>query len=334
MSDRAARCTAFLERAGWGDAIRTPLAGDASARRYERLIAGDRTAVLMDAPADQGQDVRPFVRIAGLLAAHGLSAPDVFAADEVDGFLLLEDLGDALFARLVEQDPARETELYRAAAEMLAVLRDLPVPDDLPTFTAPHMARLIEPAFDWYARPLGSTVTQSDQQALFIVFETVLQHTIANVRVFCLRDCHAENLLWLPERGGTARVGLLDFQDAVAAHPAYDMVSLLQDARRDLSPTLENEIVAHYVALTGDDPNRFRAAYAAIGAQRHLRILGVFGRLSLHFGKPQYVAFIPRVWRHLMTCLATPGLEDLRTAVLQVVPEPDRLDRLKPDAAA
>ncbi|WP_425051039.1 aminoglycoside phosphotransferase family protein [Psychromarinibacter sp. S121] len=334
MSDRAALCSDFLSQAGWGDATRAPLAGDASARRYERLSLGDRTAVLMDAPADQGQDVRPFVRIAALLSAQGLSAPDVLAQDADAGFLLLEDLGDALFARLIEKDPARETGLYRAAAETLVALRKMPVPEDLPVFTPKHMAQMIEPAFDWFAKPLGRPVETADQQALFTVFETVLDQTIGETFAFCLRDCHAENLLWLPDRTGLARVGLLDFQDAVAAHPAYDMVSLLQDARRDLSPALEPEIIAHYVSLTGDDPHAFRCAYSAIGAQRHLRILGVFGRLSLHFGKPHYIDFVPRVWQHLMTCLGTPGLEDLRAAVLQVVPEPMALDRLRSHAEA
>ena len=149
--------------------------------------------------------------------------------------------------------------------------------------------------------------------------------------VLALRDFHAENLIWLPERDGAARVGLLDFQDAFAGHPAYDLVSLLEDARRDVAPEVREAMVTHYIAGSGTDAAAFRTAFATSGAQRNLRILGVFARLSMHFGKPQYVALIPRVWAHLQADLADPALADLRDFLDGVLPapDPDRLERIR-----
>jgi hypothetical protein len=153
--------------------------------------------------------------------------------------------------------------------------------------------------------------------------------------VLALRDFHAENLVWLPDRAGVARVGLLDFQDAEAGHPAYDLVSLLKDARRDLAPGLEQEMIDRFLSRTGCDPERFAAAYAALGAQRNLRILGVFARLSMHFGKPHYVDLIPRVWAHLTASLRHPALAPLARRVADDLPEPtpDILASLKEQCA-
>ncbi|MFD0982284.1 aminoglycoside phosphotransferase family protein [Tropicimonas aquimaris] len=329
---RADRRQAFLDRAGWGAAAAVPLAGDASTRRYERLTRVDgRTAVLMDAPPEAGNDVGPFLRIGAHLSGLGLSAPKVLAEDQDAGFLLLEDLGDALFARLIDEDPNREAGLYRAATDALLELHRHPAPDGLPAFGPPQMAKAVDLALTWYAEGCGmppglDTVARCER----LVRKSL--DAMAPARpVLALRDFHAENLIWLPERDGAARVGLLDFQDAFAGHPAYDLVSLLEDARRDVTPEVREAMVAHYIAGSGTDAAAFRTAFATSGAQRNLRILGVFARLSMHFGKPQYVALIPRVWAHLQADLADPALADLRDFLDGVLPAPDtdRLERIR-----
>ncbi len=322
MTDRSAAMQAFLAKAGWGAATRKALAGDASNRRYDRLVQPDgATAVLMDAPPDRGEDIRPFVQIADFLSGCGLSAPEILAQDAPLGALLLEDLGDALFARLLPQDPGREPMLYEAAVDLLVHLHRY-TPPTLETYDAPRMSSLAALALEWYAAGSGNAVSQDDVAAFRAELETILTLYAAPTGVLIQRDYHAENLLWLPDRQGVARVGLLDFQDAMIGHPAYDLVSLLEDARRDVAPELADAMLARYVTATGADPDRFGAAYAVLGAQRNLRILGVFARLSLHFGKPAYVDLIPRVWGHLQNDLAHPALATLGPIVARALPPP------------
>lgn len=317
---RPALCNEFLARAGWAEANRAPLAGDASNRRYERLGGGPggQGAVLMDAAPDKGEDVRPFLAIARHLTGLGLSAPRILAEDVTNGFLLIEDLGDGLYARLCAAAPDRQETLYAAAVDLLVELHRHAPPGDIPDYGPARMTELAGLAFDWYAQ--GRTSDQKD--AFSRELETVLGRITPTLPVLVLRDYHAENLLWLPDRRGVARVGLLDFQDAATGHPAYDLVSLTEDARRDVHADLAEAMLARYIAATGAEPDAFRAAAAAIAAQRNLRILGVFARLSLHYGKPGYVALIPRVWGHLMRDLAHPGLGRLRAIVTASLPEP------------
>ncbi|WP_138466864.1 aminoglycoside phosphotransferase family protein [Poseidonocella sp. HB161398] len=321
----------FLEAAGWGDAACRPLAGDASNRRYSRVTApGGGSAVLMDAPPERGENVRPFLAIARHLAGLGLSAPAILHADEARGLLLIEDLGDDLFARLAKADPACEEPLYLAAIEVLAVLARHEAPAGLMPYDSTTMPELGALALDWYAHGGDKAADPQARAALCAALRAVLApHD--GPRVLVQRDYHAENLLWLPERSGAARVGLLDFQDAAAGHPAYDLVSLLEDARRDVAPATAAAARAHYLGLTGAEPGAFDLAYAAMGAQRNLRILGVFARLSLHFGKPGYVDLIPRVWGHLQTDLAHPSLAALKDIALAALPEPtpEHLQSLK-----
>ncbi|SIO49574.1 hypothetical protein SAMN05444722_2693 [Rhodovulum sp. ES.010] len=330
MPDRSAEKAAFLARAGWQDAARAPLAGDASNRRYERLRGGPEGtgAVLMDAPPDTGEDVRPFVGIARHLAGLGLSAPGILAEDTARGFLLIEDLGDALFARVVAADPACEEDLYAAAVDLLVDLHRAAPPARLDPYDAATMAPLAGLAFDWYARALDAPVKDAEATRLLAAFQHRLEEVVPSVLI--LRDYHAENLIWLPERTGTARVGLLDFQDARIGHPAYDLVSLLEDARRDVPEPLQTRIKARYVQASGADPAAFDRAYALLGAQRNLRILGVFARLCLRDGKPGYLPLLPRVWGHLMRDLAHPALADIRDSCLALLPPPDpaQFDRI------
>ena len=321
MTQRLDLSTAFLSASGWGSAARAPLAGDASNRRYERLTAADGTpAVLMDAPPEKGEDVRPFVAIADYLTSLGLSAPRILAADEANGFLLLEDLGDDLFARVVVKTPALEADLYTAATDVLLALHQH-TPPQLAPYDAPVMADMAALAYRWYGAQ-NTGALESESAAFHSAFQALLSEHIPAPTVLIQRDYHAENLLWLPEHRGAARVGLLDFQDAMLGHPAYDLVSLLQDARRDVPVEVEQKMLAYYIAQSGHEAESFTAAYALLGAQRNLRILGVFGRLSLHANKPHYVDFIPRVWGYLLRDLAHPVLAPVRAQLLADLPAP------------
>jgi N-acetylmuramate 1-kinase len=320
MPDRARLAVAFLERAGWGDARREALTGDASARRYERLFREDTRAVLMDAPPGQGEEIEPFVRVARHLRDLGLSAPRIIYQDEAHGFLLLEDLGDDLFARLIPRAPDMEHLLYAEAVEVLAVLQASPALPDLPDATAQDWAEAAAFAVDWYAS--GILGERPDREA----FVTALTDTLAahadGRRVMILRDYHAENLLWLPDRVGVARVGVLDFQLAQMGQPAYDLVSLCQDARRDVPADVETAAIRRFVARTGADNTGFAQAYAVLGAQRALRIIGIFARLAMKQDKPGYLPMIPRVWDHLQRNLAHAALSDVAHICAGLLPPP------------
>ena len=328
MTDRAALATDFLSRSGWGTATRRPLAGDASARRYDRLTLGTHRAVLMDAPPDRGEDVTRFTRMARWLRDMGFSAPEILAEDPRQGFLIVEDLGDDLLARLVAADPTREGRLYAATVDFLIALCRCPPPDFLKPLDGPALADLTRLTAEWYPRGLG--LPALDPEPISAEIETLYAALNRESPVASLRDFHAENLIWLPDRSGPARLGLLDFQDATAAHPVYDLVSLLQDARREVSAATEAREGARFAAALGIEPDRFSALYALIGAQRALRILGIFARLCLQGGKAQYVDLIPRTWATLQRNLVHPALAGLaRAAGALPAPTPDRLERIK-----
>ena len=330
MDDRIALAKSFLNQTSWANVRRAPLAGDASNRRYERLLDPDtgKTAVLMDASPDRGEDVRPFVRIARHLRTLGLSAPNILAKDVANGFLLIEDLGDALFARAIPENPELETDFYTAATDVLLALHQAPVPD-LKPYDPDLMADLAALAFGKYRRGIAGNTEGEDE------FRELFRHILSGISPFnpvlIQRDYHAENLLWLPERHDVARVGLLDFQDAMSGHPAYDLVSLLQDARRDVPERIEQEMIGYYLDQSGIDQVAFRSAYAVLGAQRNLRILGVFARLGQEYGKPHYIDLIPRVWSHLMRDLDHPSLASVAPMLKQYLPVPSaaNLQRLK-----
>lgn len=334
MTDRDQAARRFLERAEWPDARRDQLAGDASNRRYERLTDPETgtTAVLMDAPPERGEDVRPFLRIARFLRATGLSAPAILAEDTQAGFLLLEDLGDGLFARVIPKSPDLERKLYQTATDVLVALHAA-VPPDLPTYDPERMTALAALAFGKYRDGVVGAPDSATRSRFETRFRTILEDTTtAASPVLIQRDYHAENLLWLADRIGVARVGLLDFQDAMLGHPAYDLVSLLQDARRDVPPAIETAMIARYVGATGRNPSDFAAAYAVLGAQRNLRILGVFARLATDHGKPRYLDLMPRVWGLLLRDLAHPALRPVADLLRSALPEPgpDVLARLRP----
>lgn len=316
MADRADLVAAFLDAAGWGTAARHPLAGDASARRYLRLLrAPGETAVLMDAPPDRCGDTPAFLAIGRHLLSLSLSAPRVLAEDATAGLVLLEDLGDGIFARLLAQDPAREPALYAAAAETLATLQAAPPPPGLTPFTPAHMAGLVRIAFEWYAPDTSAAAADT----LVARLEAVLDAVAPRPTVLALRDVHAENLLWLPGRAGPARTGLLDFQDAVVAHPAYDLVSLLDDARRDVGAPARAAATRRFLDLTGHAAEPFAAAAAALSLQRNLRILGVFARLARRDGKSGYLGHVPRVRGHVLRALDHPALAGLTAPLFPIL---------------
>ena len=322
MPDRADLVDTFVNLAGWGDARRVTIAGDASNRRYERLTrATGETVILMDAPPEKGENTGSFLHMTKFLREIGLSAPKVRQQDISSGLLLLEDMGDDLFARVISADLSLERPLYEAATDVLIHLQRTPAPD-LPLFDAKAMANATSLAFDWYQRGATGTVDTGARTAFFDAFLIALKPLDAQLSVPILRDYHAENLIWLPQRTDVARVGLLDYQDARRGHPAYDLVSLLQDARRDVSPDVALAMVDRYIEATGTDHGSFRAAYALLGAQRSFRILGIFARLSLVYGKPLYVDLIPRVWAHIETNLYHAALSEIWPYVNSALPAP------------
>lgn len=308
---------AFLRAEGLGDWHRVPLAGDASARRYERLIGPEGgSLILMDADPRTCGSPEPFLAIRAHLYRFGFSAPTLLAEDVANGLLVLEDFGDALFARVMAETPARERPLYCLAADLLARLQSKPCPQGLHAKDAAALAAMIAPAFEAYAPGCASRLP-----AVRDAFERTLRPVTSATPVLSLRDFHAENMILLPDRKGDRQIGLLDFQDAFLTHPAYDLVSMLQDARRDLGLGTEETVLRHFIRRTGAGDAAFRAAYAALGAQRNLRILGIFSRLAQARGKPQYRALQPRVWRHLQADLAHPALAEVR-GVLADFPAP------------
>lgn len=332
---RAEARAAFLAAAGWADAEARPLAGDASARRYERLTRAAVPAVLMDAPPEAGEALVPFLAVTAHLRARGFSAPEVLHADPAAGFALLEDLGDALYARVCAADPAAEPALYAAAVDLLAELQAAPPPAAIdgwpvPPYDAATLAREALLAVDWYLAGAAGAPS-ADLRAEFAGLLDAACAEVAGVRsALVLRDCHAENLIWLPDRRGAARVGLLDYQDALRGHGVYDLISLTEDARRDTSADLRAALTARFAAATGADPDALARDAAVLAAQRNLKIVGIFARLAWRDGKPRYLALIPRVWAHLQRDLSHPALGPLAAWVARHLPppEPAVLDRI------
>ncbi|HEX8573401.1 MAG TPA: phosphotransferase [Allosphingosinicella sp.] len=295
----------FLARHGWGGAEILPLAGDASFRRYFRVVHEGRRAVLMDAPPEH-EDIGPFLTVAGHLLDRGFHPPRPLAIDRARGLLLLEDLGDDRVTPLLEREPQREREIYGAAIDILARLAGQPAPADVPPYDEAAMAREVLLFTEWYAPALGLEVDEDSYMAAWRqVWGGVLDVAGRNP-VLVLRDYHADNLMVLP---GRAELGLLDFQDALAGHAAYDLVSLLQDARRDVAAELEEAMIDRYCARANvADRALFRAHYEILGAQRNSKILGIFTRLWKRDGKPYYPTMHPRIWAYVERNLAHPAL--------------------------
>jgi aminoglycoside/choline kinase family phosphotransferase len=294
----------FVQSAGWGGAVVEPLAGDASFRRYFRLRQGDgATAMLMHAPPPQ-EDPAPFLAVGQWLSDAGLRAPAILAQQAEQGWVLLEDFGDGRMRDHLDANPQDETTVYEGALDALVALTRLPAGPWAPYDEAVYLreAALLT---EWYAPAAGLDV---DAESYLAAWREALAPMIARqgAGVTVLRDYHAENIMLLA--GGLKDQGLLDFQDALVGHPAYDLVSLLQDARRDVSPALEATMLDYYLAATGFDREAFLADYALLGAQRNAKIVGIFVRLARRDGKARYLDLIPRVWAQMERDLLHPAL--------------------------
>ncbi len=363
--DRLRLIHAFIGRAAWGDARITYLQGDASTRRYARLIRGTTSTILMDAPrqpdgpvvrdgkpysriAHLAEDVKPFVSVDHALRSAGLSAPEILAQDLDAGLLLLEDLGDRVFGRESDAGPY-QAELWTAAIDTLAEFRraNLPmvmpvVPDDpatgqhtLPALDATILGIEIALLADWYWPEIhGSEMPAAVRTEFEALWQPVIGLLLAAPKGWILRDVHSPNLLWLPERRGIARVGVIDFQDAIAGPWAHDVMSLLQDARVDVPAGLETALLARYVTqMTGQpgfDEALFRATYAAYGALRATRLLGLFVRLLRRDGKPGYLQHIQRNWGYLERNLRHPALQPLASWYDRYFPAKLRIRAIMP----
>jgi aminoglycoside/choline kinase family phosphotransferase len=299
----------FLAACGWEGAEILPLAGDASFRRYFRVRQGDRTAVLMDAPPPH-EDPRPFVAVAEWLIERGLSAPEILARDLEKGLLLLGDFGSARLREYLDEDPARERELYELATDVLVHLHRHAPMEGLPKHGLEQWLEELKLFTQWYCPAVGLSVDEEAYQAAWMkALAPVANDGLGPVTV--LRDYHAENVMLVAGRTGVAHFGLLDFQDALAGHPAYDLASVLEDARRDVPPQIERAMVDRYIDATGNG-EKLERAYWALAAQRNTRILGVFTRLWKRDNKPHYTQFQPRMWGLLERDLEQPGLEPVR----------------------
>ncbi len=346
LTDREAQRVAFLTEAGLDEAVRAPLPGDASTRRYERLtpVTGpglmlmDQLAAAESPPADPSWSperrksegwnavarlsagrIEAFAAVASHIRSVGLSAPGIVALDADAGLAVLEDFGDDLFVQVIEAG-ADETPLYLAAVDALAVLHAAPTPLvltgaggrwPLQTYDVTALQGGADLFVEWM--PKLKPELRLDIAAIADWHEAwarIVAEGEAGASVVAHRDYHAENLIWLPDRDGPARVGMIDFQDAVRAHPCWDLHSLLQDARRDVSAALEAEAIERYFAVAQvDDRAAFLRSYAGLAALNEVRILGVFARLIVRDGKPRYAGFMPRMWAHLNANLDKPGLE-------------------------
>lgn len=302
-----AQAPAFLERAGWGGAEIRPLAGDASFRRYFRVVCDHGTAVLMDAPPAH-EDSRPFLAVADHLHRLGFAAPRILARDLDEGMILLEDFGDSRMKEVIEADPTCEEPIYTQAVDLL---RDLHrhLPADLPPYDMAVYQREAALFTEWYMPAVGLQAAPGYAEAWEEALAPIAQDRSTTV----LRDYHAENIMLLPD----GSLGLLDFQDALAGHPAYDLVSLLQDARREVAPKLEARMLAYYGAID-------HRAYALLGAQRNAKILGIFTRLWKRDGKPRYLDYQPLVWTYLERDLAHPALAPVKAWIDAHVPPEKR----------
>jgi tRNA threonylcarbamoyl adenosine modification protein YjeE len=342
-AERISAIRSFLDESGFGEAERRRLQGDASTRSYERLALDNRSYVLMNWPrrpdgppvrggkpysavAHLAQDVRSFMALSPRLRELGFSAPAIYQADSEKGLLILEDLGDE---RVVEGNPpAPIAERYETGVDLLVALHGRALPEALPIsprveYRLPRYdadAFLIEAELllDWYLPRLDTPISSPAREDFVALWRDALKPAIDAPITWVLRDFHSPNLMWLDDRQDIARLGLLDFQDAMLGPAAYDLASLLQDARVDVPEAMEIALLGHYARLRRQaDPNfdtaLFITIYATLAAQRATKILGIFARLDRRDGKPQYLRHMPRIWGYLQRSLTHPALTPLRT---------------------
>lgn len=318
MADRLTLLNDFLRQNGWSDGDRKLLAADASFRHYDRLTRPNESRVLMDAPPPM-ENVRPFLKVARHLEKLGYSAPHVYAADEENGFVLLEDFGDATYTRLLKKGED-ERALYALATDLLIDLHKLDeetaVPEDLPPYDDDALLREAMLFPDWFMpAAFGHETDKAAADEYALLWQEVFPLVQKMPKTIVLRDYHVDNLMILDGKTGLKACGLLDFQDALAGAVTYDIMSLLEDARRDIRPELFKEMQDRYIAAMADklpSKEEFLTSWAILAAQRHAKVLGIFVRLCVRDGKPVYLQHLPRLWRLLERALEHPALAKLR----------------------
>lgn len=325
MTSREELIQAFLKTAGWGEAQRGRLAGDASFRHYDRLNRQGEPAVMMDAPPPK-EDVRPFVSIARHLEKLGLSAPRLLAVDEANGLLLLEDLGDNTYTKLLADNHDEEA-LYALATDVLAEIAARPdaMPDNLPPYDDERLLTEADLLMDWYVPTVLGTVLSSEARAEYTeIWQRLFPVARLVPDALVLRDFHVDNLMLL-DRPGLKACGLLDFQDAVAGPATYDLMSLLEDARRDIPVLLIERMKQRWLwRFPQMDRTVFEASWAVMAAQRHAKVIGIFTRLYKRDGKAGYLVHIPRVWRLLENACRHPVLSELARWLDRYIPKESR----------
>lgn len=316
----------FLNENGWGKAVREKLFSDASFRHYERLSNGEKSIMLMDAPPEK-EDIKPFVNIDQYLRRCGFSAPQIYAVDEKNGFILLEDLGNNSFTNLLSGNSPisgmyNEQDLYTAAIDTLVQLHRSTHPEKTPDYDYSLLMQECRLMVDWYLPNIGSEIDIKKAGEEYIeIWKDLLSNISYAENVPVLRDYHADNLMWLPGRNGVERVGLLDFQDAVIGSPVYDIVSLLEDARRDVDPETVKVCINRYLKNRKSlDKKEFMSSYATMAAQRNCKIVGIFARLAIRDNKPKYLNYMPRVWGHLLQDIKHPALANLKKWINKYIP--------------
>ncbi len=334
VTNREALIVAFLEESGLSHCKRDKIPGDASFRCYERITHNGKKLILMDAPPPQ-EDVRPFVKIDAYLRSLSLSAPEIIASDEENGFLLLEDFGNDSFTKILNGNSSlssqyNEESLYKNAIDALIRLQKAThFPDELAPYNEPILKREILLFIDWYLPFIGLYNKGSIdilREEFLEIWATLYPRTYAQKPVTVYRDFHADNLMWINENSGIAAVGLLDFQDALLGSPAYDLVSLLEDARRDVSAKTQSKMLDYFIEQSDIiDVEAFKTTYAVLGAQRNSKIIGIFCRLAIRDKKSRYLSYLPRVWNHLENDLSHPALAELKTWIDRIAPKDKRL---------
>lgn len=325
-SNRDALMQEFVRQSGFAEHSLQPLAGDASRRRYIRVTTPKTSYMVMDAPPEH-EPLESYIKICNFLYNHGYSAPRIIALDVEEGFLLLEDLGDNIFANILDQQTEpTELELYIEAVDLLAEWHTSPkmlkgtANLELPPYSINEYMREVAIFADWFLPTVSEENHSASASEFLNIWRGILLQAPLGDCYFVHRDFHVNNLIWLKDRNNLARVGLLDFQDAVWGDPSYDMVSLLEDARRDVSPKLASDMQKRYLDLTGQPVKLFQQRYAVLGAQRNLKIIGIFHRLSKRDSKPQYLNHLPRVWKYLENDLAHPSLQALKKWMDATIP--------------
>lgn len=331
MQERQEKKHSFLAQQGWEQSTCIPVKGDASFRKYDRLILGNKRAILMDAPPGK-EDIRPFMHIGDFLVQHQFSAPEMYASDVENGFLLLEDFGDDVYGKVLAGDSpisaqCTEKELYAHAVDVLAALHKVEAPANVAAYSLATLLQEASMLVMWYLPAL-----MQDQSRLEDAKEEYMQawkHVLLQMpdlpKVLLLRDYHSPNLMWLPKREGIRKVGLLDFQDAVIGSPAYDMVSLLEDARRDVDTAIVQPLLERYFdAMPAMDKEAFLTAYAILGAQRNCKVVGFLSKKLYFENNANYLSLLPRMWRYLEIDFSHPATWPIKAWIDRHIPEGSR----------